>query len=61
MSHMESRATFSKYVYDLHEVINKMLGKKSNLKYSDVRDRYEHFRARWETDKQKDIKVKRDV
>jgi len=43
---MESRDTFSKYVYDLHEHINKMLGKISNLSFEDVRERYEHFRAR---------------
>ena len=43
---MESRNTFSRYVYKLHELINKMLGKKSNLTYCDVRERYEHFRAR---------------
>lgn len=49
MKHMESRETFSKYVYDLHEVINKMLGKKSALSYNDVRERYEHFRARCNT------------
>ena len=46
MYHMESRATFSKYIYDLHELINDMLGKQSNLTYEMVRDRYEHFRAR---------------
>lgn len=46
MSHMESRASFSKYVYDLHELINTMLGKKSALTYEMVRERYEHFRAR---------------
>jgi hypothetical protein len=45
-SHMKNRETFSKYVYQLHEVINKMLGKKSGLSYSDVRERYEHFRSR---------------
>lgn len=44
--HMESRATFSKYIYDLHELINTMLDKKSGLTYDDVRERYEHFRAR---------------
>jgi len=43
---MESRDTFSKYIYDLHEIINIMLGKKSNLTYEDIRERYEHFRAR---------------
>jgi len=46
MKEMESRHTFSKYIYDLHEVVNKMLGKKSGLTYEDVRERYEHFRAR---------------
>lgn len=44
--HMKNRFTFSKYIYDLHEFINKMLKKKSNLSYCDVRERYEHFRAR---------------
>lgn len=46
MKHMKNRETFSMYVYDLHEHINKMLGKKSGLKYCDVRERYEHFRSR---------------
>jgi hypothetical protein len=45
-SNMESRETFSKYIYDLHELINNMLGKKSGLTYDMVRERYEHFRAR---------------
>lgn len=43
---MASRETFSKYIYDLHELINKMLGKKSGLTYAMVRERYEHFRSR---------------
>tara|TARA_B110000285_G_scaffold234859_1_gene313387 strand:- start:4983 stop:5558 length:576 start_codon:yes stop_codon:yes gene_type:complete len=46
MKHMTSRETFSRYVYDLHELINDMLCKKSGLSYDDVRERYEHFRAR---------------
>jgi hypothetical protein len=46
MDTMESRRTFSTYIYKLHEVINKMLGKKSGLSYCDVRDRYEMFRSR---------------
>jgi len=46
LSHMKSRATFSKYVYDLHEVINNMLGKTNKLTYNDIRERYEHFRSR---------------
>lgn len=43
---LESRATFSLYVYKLHELINTMLDKKSGLSYEDVRERYEHFRSR---------------
>jgi hypothetical protein len=46
MKHMESRATFSKYVYDLHELVNQILHKKSGLSFETVRERYEHFRAR---------------
>ena len=43
---MKSRETFSKYIYNLHELVNKMLHKKSNLLYCEVRERYEHFRSR---------------
>ena len=46
MIHMESRNAFSRYVYDLHELVNHMLGKKSGLSYEQVKERYEHFRAR---------------
>jgi len=46
MCDMASRETFSRYVYELHELINKMLKKTSNLSYCDVRERYEHFRSR---------------
>lgn len=46
-----SRESFSRYVYLLHEHINKMLGKESNLSYNDVRDRYEHFRSRCNNNK----------
>jgi hypothetical protein len=46
MSHMNSRATFSKYIYHLHELINTMLNKKSGLSYEQVKERYEHFRSR---------------
>ena len=51
MTHMKSRYTFSKYVYDLHELINEMLHKTSGLTYDMVRERYEHFRARCSTRK----------
>jgi hypothetical protein len=53
MCHMASRDTFSRYIYELHELINKMLNKKSNLTYCDVRERYEHFRSRCTEEKQK--------
>jgi hypothetical protein len=46
MCHMASRDKFSRYIYRLHEIVNNMLGKKSGLTYCDVRERYEHFRAR---------------
>ena len=46
MSEMKNRETFSRYMYELHELVNRMLKKKSNLTYCDVRERYEHFRAR---------------
>ena len=46
MIHMKNRDSFSRYIYNLHELINKMLNKKSGLTYCDVRERYEHFRAR---------------
>jgi hypothetical protein len=46
VEHMKNRYTYSKYIYDLHEHINKMLKKKSGLSYDDVRERYEHFRSR---------------
>jgi hypothetical protein len=46
MKSMENRDSFSRYVYNLHELVNKMLHKKSNLTYCDVRERYEHFRSR---------------
>ncbi|MCX8483384.1 MAG: Erv1/Alr family FAD-linked sulfhydryl oxidase, partial [Crocinitomicaceae bacterium] len=46
MDEMKNRDSFSRYVYNLHEHINKMLNKKSGLTYEDVRERYEHFRAR---------------
>jgi len=46
MSDMKNRDTFSRYIYNLHELVNKMLNKKSGLSYCDVRERYEHFRSR---------------
>ena len=48
---MKNRNSFSRYVYRLHERINKNLGKDSGLTYCDVRERYEHFRARCSEEK----------
>ena len=44
--HMKNRDSFSRYIYNLHETVNKMLKKKSNISYDEVRDRYENFRSR---------------
>ena len=56
MKHMKNRQTFSKYVFELHELINDMLGKKSGLSYNDVRERYEHFRSRCTLKQPKHVK-----
>tara|TARA_B110000858_G_C17797183_1_gene473129 strand:+ start:2187 stop:2786 length:600 start_codon:yes stop_codon:yes gene_type:complete len=56
-SDLKNRDTFSRYVYQLHETVNKMLGKKSGLTYCDVRERYEHFRARCLTSEKRKEKI----
>ena len=56
---LKNRDTFSRYVYNLHEVVNKMLGKKSGLSYCDVRERYEHFRSRCTEEKPKIFKFRK--
>ena len=53
---MECRESFSMAMYKLHEEVNRMLGKKSNLTFSEVRDRYETFRARCLDDKGSKVK-----
>lgn len=57
MDSMKNRESFSRYIYNLHELVNRMLKKKSNLTYDDVRERYEHFRARCT----KDLKEKKKL
>jgi len=54
---LKNRASFSRWVFNLHELINTMLGKKSGLKYCDIRERYEHFRSRC-TEKNKTVSNK---
>ena len=58
MDCMKNRDSFSRYIYNLHELINKKLKKKSNLKYCDVRERYEHFRSRCTDEKPKLFELK---
>jgi len=53
MDDMKNRDTFSRYIYNLHELINRMLKKKTCLTYCDVRERYEHFRSRCTHEKPK--------
>jgi hypothetical protein len=61
MCHMKSRDTFSRYIYELHETVNKMLNKKSNLTYCEVRERYEHFRSRCTNEKPKVFTFKKST
>lgn len=61
LQNMESRHTFSLYIYKLHEVINTMLHKKSGLTFEDVRERYEHFRARCKQSKEDLEKIKNKI
>ena len=56
MNEMKNRETFSRYIYNLHEVVNTILKKKSNLSYEDVRDRFEIFRAKCIVEKKKSCK-----
>ena len=59
MSDMKNRETFSRYIYNLHELVNKMLKKKSGLSYCEVRERYEHFRSRCTEEKPTIFKFKK--
>jgi hypothetical protein len=61
MCHMKDRDSFSRYIYDLHETVNRMLKKKSHLSYCDVRERYEHFRSRCTEEKPKIFTFKKSV
>jgi hypothetical protein len=61
MCYMKNRDTFSRYIYELHEVVNKMLNKKSGLTYCDIRERYENFRARCTEEKAKVFTFKKTI
>ena len=57
---LKNRNTFSKFIYNLHEEVNRMLGKNSELSYDQVKTRYEHFRARClKNEEEKKNKVKK--
>ena len=56
---MASRDTFSRFIYNLHNHINKMLNKKIKITYNEVRVRYEHFRARC-SDKKIETNLKKE-
>jgi hypothetical protein len=55
---MKDRNSFSRYIYNLHEMVNKLLGKKSGLTFCEVRERYENFRSRCTEDRPKIIDIK---
>ncbi len=57
MADMENRETFSRYIFNLHELINTMLGKSSGLTYEEVRDTYENFRSRCTKDSKSLLKA----
>jgi hypothetical protein len=61
MCDMKNRETFSKYIYRLHEIVNKLLKKKSGLSYCDVRDIYENFRSRCTDEKPKLIDIRKTL
>jgi len=54
---MKNRETLSYWVYNLHEIINKMLNKESGLSYEQVRERYEYFRSRCLVDPNEIVKI----
>ena len=52
-AHFRNRDTFSRFIFQLHEHVNAMLGKPpSGLTYEKVRERYENFRSRCVTEQQ---------
>jgi hypothetical protein len=55
---LKGREAFSRYMYNMHEAVNEMLNKHSGLTYEDVRERYEHFRARCRDIEKQDVTAK---
>ena len=58
---MKTRNSFSRWLYKLHNHVNKMLGKTCTVTYDEIRDRYEHFRSRCLTAKQKGGRKKKKI
>jgi len=58
---MKDRNSFSRYIYNLHEMVNKLLGKKSGLTFCEVRERYENFRSRCTEDKPKIVDIEKSL
>ena len=56
---LKNRDSFSRYIYKLHETVNRLLGKKSGLTFCEVRDRYENFRSRCTETKPKTFDYKK--
>lgn len=55
---MDNRETFSRFIYDLHNCVNDMLGKDIKISYNEVRSRYENFRSRCsEKERTKEMKA----
>ena len=49
---LKNRETFSRWLYDIHNKVNRNLGKEIYKTYDDVREFYEHFRARCTVERQ---------
>lgn len=52
---LSTRSTFSRWLYDMHNLVNKRLKKPIVLTYEQVRDRYENFRARCIVENKKEV------
>ena len=56
-----NRDSFSRFIYNLHNVVNGMLGKNTAcITYEEVRERYEHFRSRCSEKEIKDRKTTKE-
>ena len=57
----DNRETLSKWVYQLHKCVNKMLGKTNSVSYKKMRHTFENFRARCPTSYKKKNKRKENI